>query len=188
MPISQDLRYALRGLRRSPTFTATVMITLGLGIGVNAAMFGAIDRLMFRPFPLMRDPGTVHRVYLQFGADRRITSSLFQYARYLDLERWASSFSQFAAVSEWRLAVGPSEVGRERQTAGVSASFFSFFDARPELGRFFGASEDAVPRGADVAVLGHDYWQSALGGRNVLGEKLQVGPLLLTIIGVAPKG
>src|SRR5688500_1676833 len=59
----QDLRYAFRGLRRSPGFTATVILTLGLGIGANAAMFGVIDRLMFRPFPYLRGAGTVHRVY-----------------------------------------------------------------------------------------------------------------------------
>ena len=188
MHIRQDLRYAIRGLSKSRAFTATVMITLGLGIGVNAAMFGAIDRLMFRPFAMLRDPGTVNRVYLQFGRDRRITSSIYQYTRYLDLAHWSRSFSQYAAISEWRLAIGPSDAGREQQTAGVSASFFSFFDAPPALGRFFDATEDSVPRGADVVVLGYDYWQSALGGRNVLGEKLQVGPSLLTIIGVAPKG
>ena len=188
MHIRQDLRYAVRGLRRARGFTATVMITLGLGIGVNAAMFGAIDRLMFRPFPMLRDPGAVNRVYLQFGRDRRFTSSLYQYARYLDLARWTSSFSQHAAVSEWRLAVGPSDAGREQQTAGVSASFFAFFDLHPALGRFFDAAEDSVPRGADVAVVGYDYWQTTLGSRNVVGEKLQVGPLPLTIIGVAPKG
>ncbi|HEY2379202.1 MAG TPA: ADOP family duplicated permease [Gemmatimonadaceae bacterium] len=188
MHIPQDFRYAVRGLRRSRVFTATVMITLGLGIGVNAAMFGAVDRLMFRPFAMLRDPGAVHRVYLQFGRDQRFTSSLYQYARYLDLERWTSSFSQYAAVSAWQLAVGPSDVGRERQTAGVSASFFGFFTARPALGRFFDASEDSVPMGADVVVISYDYWQSSMAGRNVLGEKLQVGPRLLTIIGVAPKG
>src|SRR5215472_14799924 len=147
MHIRQDIQYAIRGLRRAPAFTATVMITLGLGIGVNAAMFGAIDRLMFRPFPMLRDPAAVHRVYLQFGHDRRITSSLYQYARYLDLARWTSSFSQYAAVSEWRLAVGPSDAGREHQTAGVSASFFSFFNAPPALGRYFDTTEDSVPRG-----------------------------------------
>lgn len=188
MHIRQDIQYAIRGLRRARAFTATVMITLGLGIGVNAAMFGAIDRLMFRPFAMLRDPASVHRVYLEFGQAQRITSSLYQYARYLDLARWTRSFSQYAAESEWRLAVGPSDAGRERQTAGVSASFFSFFDAPPALGRYFDATEDSVPRGADVAVLGYDYWQSTMGSRNVLGEKLQVGPLLLTIIGVAPKG
>jgi len=61
----QDVRYALRGLRRAPGFTAVVVLTLGLGIGANAAMFGAIDRLMFRPFPYLSDPARVHRVYLR---------------------------------------------------------------------------------------------------------------------------
>lgn len=188
MQIPQDLRYAIRGLRRSRGFTATVMMTLGLGIGVNAAMFGAIDRLMFRPFPYLRDPATVNRVYLQFTREHRYTGSTYQYTRYTDLARWSSSFSQHAAVSEWHLAVGSSEEGRELPTAGVSASFFGFFDAQPALGRFFDATEDVVPRGADVVVLGYNYWQSAFGGRNVLGQTLQVGPLLLTIVGVAPKG
>src|ERR1043165_6206401 len=67
----KDLRYALRGLRRSPGFTATVVLTLGLGIGANAAMFGVIDRLMFRPFPYLRDPARVHRVYLQWNDRHR---------------------------------------------------------------------------------------------------------------------
>src|SRR5579872_5518672 len=56
----QGLRYALRGLRRSPAFAATVVLTLALGIGANTAMFAVIDRLMFRPFPLLRDAGAVH--------------------------------------------------------------------------------------------------------------------------------
>src|SRR5580693_5922171 len=59
----QDLRYTLRGLRRAPGFTAAVIVTLGLGIGANAAMFGVIDRLMFRPYPYLRDPESVQRLY-----------------------------------------------------------------------------------------------------------------------------
>ena len=164
------------------------MLTLGLGIGVNAAMFGAIDRLMFRPFPLLRAPGSVNRVYLQLSRAERVTQSVFPYTRYRDLARWTSSFSQYAAICEWRLAVGPSDEGRELQTAGVSSSFFRFFDAPPALGRYFGAAEDSVPRGANVAVLSYDYWQTAYGARNVLGQTLQAGPLAMTIIGVAAKG
>ena len=103
-------------------------------------------------------------------------------------ERSTSSFSQYAAFSEWKLAVGDGDAARERTVAGVSASFFEFFDARPVLGRFFDATEDVVPRGASVAVLSYGFWQTEFGGRNVLGQSLQVGPLLTTIIGVAPKG
>lgn len=183
-----DLRHAARRLGRSPGFAATVMVTLGLGIGANTAMFNAIDRLMFRPFPYLRDPGSVQRVYLESESGGKVvTKTQYPYARYIDLRRWTTSFSQAAAVVDWRLAVGPSENGRELNVEGVSASFFHFFDARPALGRFFDATEDVVPRGADVAVLGYGYWQSELGGRNVIGERLQVGPLMTTVIGVAPK-
>jgi len=187
--VLRDVRYALRGLRRSPEFTATVVLTLGLGIGANAAMFGVIDRLMFRPFPYLRDPATVNRVYLQTTSRGRVnTQSGFPYTRYVDLKRWTTSLSQYAGFTEWRLAVGSDDAARERQVAGVNAAFFGFFDATPVLGRFFSAGEDLVPRGADVAVLGYGFWKTAFGGRNVIGQTIQVGPLVTTIIGVAPRG
>ena len=185
----QDLRYAIRGLVRSPAFTAIVVLTLGLGIGANAAMFAVIDRLMFRPFPYMRDHGAVHSVFLQItSAGRRQTSGTIPYTRFLDLQRDTRSFAQYAAVSEWRLAVGTGQDTRVRKVAGVSASFFDFFDAPPAKGRFFDASEDVTPLGSLVAVLSHDFWQSEFGARDVIGEQLHVGSLQYTIIGVAPKG
>jgi putative ABC transport system permease protein len=184
----QDVRYAARGLRRAPGFTITVLLTLGLGIGANAAMFGVIDRLMLRPFPHLRDPDAVHRVYLQTTVNGPATRSVFEYARYLDLRRWTSSFSEYAGFAEWRLAIGPGDAAREQQVAGVNASFFRFFDVQPALGRFFDASEDSVPRGADVGVLSYGFWRSEFAGQDVLGKSLQVGPLVVTIIGVAPEG
>ena len=185
----QDVRYALRGLRRSPGFTATVILTLGLGIGANAAMFNVVDRLMFRPLAHLRDPATVHRIYWQVQ-DRGVTNTATstQYARYLDLRRWTTSFSLLAAFSERDLAVGEGEASRERRVGTVSASYFEFFDARPALGRFFAADEDVPPRGADVAVLSYPFWQSEFGGRDVRGERLQIGNIRATIIGVAPEG
>jgi predicted permease len=183
----QDTRLAFRGLRRSPGFAATVVITLGLGIGANAAMFNVVDRLMFRPLAYLSDPSTVHRVYWQWqDHDANVTVMSTYYARYLDLARWTTSFSQLAVFSERDVAVGDGEASRERRVGAVSASFFTFFDARPALGRFFVADEDVIPRGADVAVLSHAFWQSEFGSRDVRGEQLRVGDIRATIIGVAP--
>ena len=185
----QDVRYALRGLRRSPVFTATVVVTLGLGIGANATMFNVVDRLMFRPLAYLRDPATVHRIYWQWTErGTEITSQSIQYARYLDLQKLTKSFSQFAGFAELNVAVGEGEASRERRIGAVSASFFDFFDARPPLGRFFDASEDVIPTGADVVVLAYAFWKSEFGGRDVRGKRLQVGNTRATIIGVAPEG
>ncbi|HYV98196.1 MAG TPA: ADOP family duplicated permease [Gemmatimonadaceae bacterium] len=187
--VSQDARYSLRGLRRSPAFTITVVLTLGLGIGANTAMFGIIDRLMFRPYPFMRDQNAVHRVYLQDTYRGSMsTNGVSEYTRYLDLAKWTSSFAQSAGFTNNTLAIGVGEATRERPVGIVSASFFSFFDAPPALGRYFTAAEDTTPRGADVVVLSYGFWKNEFGGRDVRGQTLQVNNILCTIIGVTPKG
>jgi len=187
--LRKDLRYALRGLRRAPGFTITVILTLGLGIGANAAMFAVVDRLMFRPFPDLRDPATAHRVYLQTTSRGQVfTRFTMPYTRYLDLQKGTTSFSRFAGVTERRLAVGTGRGASERPVMGVSASFFGFFDARPAAGRFFGPSEDVTPLGAAVVVLGHGFWRSEFGGKPVIGATLKIGTIDHTIIGVAPQG
>ena len=187
--IFHDARYAIRGLRRTPAFAAGVVVTLALGIGANVAMFGIVDRLMFRPYPYLGDPDMVHRVYLR-SWDRGTlrTNGSYEYTIYEDLKRWTTSFSQIAAFAHQTNAVGVGEAARERRVAQVSASFFAFYDAQPQLGRWFTAEEDTVPRGADVAVLGHDFWQSEYGGRDVLGDVIYVGNIAATIVGVAPEG
>jgi putative ABC transport system permease protein len=187
--LQQDVRYAVRGLRRSPGFSLGVIATLALGIGANAAMFGVVDRLMYRPYPMLRDPSTVHRVYLRYiERDALQTSVSFEYARYLDFQKWTSSFSEFAAFAPMRRAVGSSQATREREIAAVSASFFDFFNVRPAVGRFFTREEDVTPIGAPVVVLTHSFWQSEFGGRDVIGKSLLVDRLTYTIIGVGPPG
>jgi predicted permease len=186
----QDLRYAIRSLRRSPGFTAAVVLTLGLGIGANVAMFGVVDRLLFRPPPFMPDAGQVHRIYLTYSyRGKDYTNSSIEYARYLDLARWTHSFSRVAAYGQRDLAVGTGTEARELGVQSVSASYFGLFDVSPELGRFFQPSEDTVPAGAAVAVISDSYWRSVLGARpDVLGQPLQVGRASYSIIGVAPRG
>jgi putative ABC transport system permease protein len=185
----QDLRYALRGLRSKPGFTAGVVLTLALGIGANAAMFGILDRLLFRPPAYLRDDTRVHRVYFARTVNRqeqlRENASL---GRFVDLRGTARSLTTLGAIVDFRLAVGEGQDVHEYPVAGMSAALFALFDAKPELGRFFSAREDSLPTGTPVAVLGHAYWQSALGGRrDVLGTQLRIGRMWFTIIGVAPK-
>jgi putative ABC transport system permease protein len=189
--LQQDVRYALRGLRRAPGFAITVVLTLGLGIGANAAMFGVIDRLMLRPDPYMRDPATAHRIYLQITSTttgRLITSVSFPYTRYLDLRKWTTSFSDAAAFVQARHAVGVGDATRIHKIAGVSAEYFGFFDMRPVRGRFFQPHEDTLPAGANVAIVSEGYWRSELGGGDVIGQPLQVGRVAYTIVGIAPEG
>jgi putative ABC transport system permease protein len=110
------------------------------------------------------------------------------YTRFLDIKGATHSFSDYAAISEWRLAVGVKRDTRVRKVAGVSGSFFGLFDAQPAHGRFFGPAEDVRPIGAQVAVLSYGYWKSAFGGEDVIGKRLHIGMLDYTVIGVTPKG
>ena len=187
--LAQDLRYAGRGLRNRPAFTLGIAITLGLGIGVNAAMFGVIDRLLFRAPDGLRDPDRVHRVYLRstIAREERIDRNL-QYARYRDLDSLSHTIDGVAAFQARTLAVGNGADAEELRVTVVSGSFFRFFDAHAALGRLIGPADDSVPTGAPVTVLGYRYWQTRYGGRrNVIGEQLQVDRGTMTIVGIAPK-
>ena len=188
--LGQDLRYALRTLARAPAFTAAVVLTLGLGLGANAAMFGVVDRLLFRAPPYLRTPDATHRLYLaSLNRGEERVEGMAGYTRYLDLRRATTTLASLAAVSYRSLPVGTGLDAEELPVGAISATLFDFFDATPVLGRFFTAQEDSVPVGAMVAVLGHGFWQARYGGRaEVLGQTIQVGTGTYTIIGVAPKG
>ncbi len=203
--VAQDVKYALRGIRSRPAFTAVVIATLGLGVGVNAAMFGVIDRLMFRAPRYLIDPAAVNRVYLAFTSgqgDRRATGGelvqvgpehpwvrSIEYRRYEDLTRWTRSISHAAAFGYRMMAVGDGEETQPRLVAIASATYFDFFDVHPVLGRFYTTEEDAPPAGAGVAVIGYGFWQSQYAGAaSVLGSPIRLGTRLYTIIGVAPPG
>jgi len=188
--LGQDLRYTLRGLRLKPGFTMGVVLTLGLGIGANATMFGIVDRLLFRPPAYLAHPGRVHRVYFARRVDGvNSRNGTTTYARFLDMQRLTHDFDVVAAGFGWGLAVGTSESTAELPVHGVSADYWRLFDMRPALGRFFAPDEDSVPETAHVAVLGYGFWRSRFGGSpGVLGQQLRIGRNDYTIVGVAPHG
>ena len=186
----QDLRYAARGLRAKPGFTIAVVLTLGLGIGANAAMFSIVDRLLFRPPPMLRDPALSHRIYLArtFRGKENVSGSI-AYARFLDFKASTRSFSRIAQYTQRDLAIGSGSDAREMKVGCVSAELFGFFDAPPVLGRYFTTAEDSAPSGTPVAVVSYNYWRAEMGSRRgALGQTLRIGPVMYTVIGVAPAG
>jgi len=189
--LRQDLRYALRGLRMKPGFTAAVVLTLGLGIGANATMFGIVDRLLLRPPAYLAHPSRVHRVWFwrRTSEGKDFAGTNTSYRRYLDLEAMTTSFDVVAAYVDPSVAVGAGESVEERHILGVSAGYWRLFDMRPVVGRFFTSEENREPTGTPVVVLDYDYWRSAYGGRaDAVGRTLRVGQRDYTIVGVAPAG
>jgi predicted permease len=107
----------------------------------------------------------------------------------LDFTTSTKSFASTAGFTVNDIAVGVGEASREMKVASVSAAFFGFFDAPAQIGRYFTTDEDQPPSGAPVAVLSNAAWQTQFGGRpDALGAKVQIGPVLYTVIGVAPRG
>ena len=189
--VSQDLRYAARGMRKNPGFTSAVVLTLALGTGANATMFGVVDRLLLQPPAHLRAPGEVHRVYLTANGDNFGMSigTNQSYRRYQDLTTHVRSASHVAAFYENELVFGTGDAAREERVGLVSGSFWPLFGVQPALGRFFTPAEDELPQGTPVAVIGYGYWQSQYGGaRDVLGKAVRIGRSDYTIIGVTPPG
>jgi len=189
--LMQDVGYALRGFRRQPGFAALVVLTLGLGIGANATMFGVMDRLLLRPPAFLKDPDRSGRVYIRRprgDGTERIDNNI-SYKRYLDLAASRSLEASAAFFDDQEHVVGAGENARQLDVSLVSASFWPMFEVVPTLGRFFGEAEDRTPGGVPVVVLGYGFWQSEYGGDpSVIGKQLLVGPRSYTVIGVAPRG
>ncbi|MEP7086564.1 MAG: ABC transporter permease [Gemmatimonadota bacterium] len=188
--VARDLRYAARGLRAHPGFTFAVVATLALGIGANTAMFGVVDRLMFRAPTYMRDPATVNRITLAYAfRGKPLLGGSIEYRRYLDLTQGSTSIETSAAFYSDKFAVGTGERAREMRVAAVSSSYFRFFDAHPVIGRFIDSTDDAAPAGVQVVVIGNTLWKTEYGARSdVIGQQLMIGSMNATIIGVAPAG
>jgi predicted permease len=192
--VRQDVRYALRGLRREPLFTAFVVATLALGIGANAAMFGVADRLLLHGPERIVDAARVMRVYEhgRVPGQGDFTGGVVGYVMYDALAHGAHSFAGVAAyvASPDRHAVlGHGADAMLIQQGEATAGLFPLLGVTPALGRFFTSAEDSTAGAARVAVLGYGLWRRVYGGdRAVLGKTILLGDLPYTIVGVAPDG
>ena len=184
--LRHDLKYALRMLVKNPVFTAAAVVTLALGIGLNAATFSAVHALLLRPLPGVEEPDRLVQLYRRWTSDFVYGSNSVPHYRDLR-DRTEDVFEDVAAWSFQPLSI--SAEGRNERVMGmmVSANFFRTFGVDPAVGRGFIPGEEATGPGAHpVAVLGHDYWRTRFGGDpSVVGSTLRINGHPFEVVGVA---
>lgn len=187
----QDVVHAIRGLRREPAFTAFIIVTLALGIGANAAMFGVIDRLLLRGAEHVRDSRQVMRLYATHRVRSGLmeTSSDFGYITYSVARAETDAFADAAAYQVVDATIGSGASSQAIREGQATASFFPLLGVQPAIGRFFSTDEDRLLGAQHVAVLGYGVWQRLFGGEGVVGTSIQLnGGESFVVVGVAPKG
>ncbi|HEX8337930.1 MAG TPA: ABC transporter permease, partial [Pyrinomonadaceae bacterium] len=174
----QDLRYALRVLTKSPAFTLVSLLSLALGIGVNATVFGFVNAVMLRPLPL---PDHAELVRIQ-------DDNLPAYSDYLAFNERAPVFRGLAAYDFDSFQLTAGDTPARADVALVSGNYFDVLGVRPALGRAFSAEEGERPGAAAVAVISHGLWQGRFGADpSVVGKTFSLRRVPFTVVGVAPR-
>ncbi|MFP2934134.1 ABC transporter permease, partial [Pyxidicoccus sp. 3LG] len=182
----QDVRYALRSLRRTPGFALATVLTLALGIGANTAVFSVVQGVLLRPPPFPQAERLV-RVFTSYPGLRMGRASI-SHPELEDLRAEQATFSRLAAYAMQPLNVGGTD-GEPARAMGlrVEVAWFEVMGLTPRLGRPFQAGEDQEGQDA-VVVLTHGLWQRLLGGApDAVGRTLQVNGVERTVVGVLPE-
>lgn len=177
----QDLRYALRQLVKTPAFTITAVLTLALGIGVNAAMFSVIDQVLLRPLPYQ----SASRI-VEIGPQPD-SGNGFGSVSWPDIKDWRArshSFQQIGFYSMQFSTVGKNANATLTPKLAVSTNFLKLFGVQPMLGRGFSA-DDSKPGRNDVLILSHSTWQKTFhSDRGIIGKTVKINGDPYQVIGV----
>jgi putative ABC transport system permease protein len=185
--LSLDLKYALRTLRRRPSFATTVVLTLGLGIGATTAIFSVVNAVLLRPLPL-RDP---ERVVVINGratdGDAEKVTDASSFPDFVDIRAQSRSFAQLGAMRFWQATLTmPGVEPTTLRTAVVTSDVLPLLGAAPLLGRGLQPA-DEQPGAPAVAVLSSALWQSRFGGASgILGRSISLDGQPVTVVGVVP--
>ena len=185
----QDLRFALRTMRKNPLLTLVTVSSLALGIGANTAIFSVVNALMLRPLPY-REPQRLVKVY-QTKPDpaKGMLPSNWSYPRFEILRDQSQAFLSVAGVAQSAINLTGTNDPERLQIEMVSASYFPLLGVDAAIGRVFIAEEDRVPEANLVALLGHGLWQRRYGANpQVIGQTIELDKHLFTIVGVLPPG
>jgi predicted permease len=186
--VLQDVRYALRRIRRAPGFSLVVTLTLALGIGLNTAVFSGVHALLLRPLPGVEEPERLVQVYRTWPGTLEYGSSSIPHYRDLR-DRGGDVFDGVAAWAFVTLALGLEGQGEIGVGQAVSANFFEVLGVEAALGRTFRPEEADEPGAHPVVVLGHTTWRERFGGDpDVIGRTVEVNGAPFEVVGVAPEG
>ncbi len=192
--LPQDLRYALRQLRKSPGFTIVAMLILALGIGANTAIFSLLDQVLLRSLPV-QDPGRLVQLE-SVGSDSGHVSSwggddhlYFSYPMYRDLRDKSSVFDGMLARTPAQVGIQYHNESKLGMAELVSGNYFQVLGLQPVAGRLISPSDDEVQERDPIAVLSYEYWVRRFGSDpSVIDSSILINGHPFTIVGVAPPG
>ncbi len=184
--LRQDIRFAMRRIRRSPGFTLIALLSLALGIGANTAIFTLVNAVLFTRTELERPDELVDIYYRQAGFEY----ATFSYLDYQDLR--ATTAGMFVGLAASRFSFVQRDIGDSVETLPVelvTGEYFTVRGLQPTLGRLLRPEDDVVRDGHPVVVVGHGYWQRAFGGDpGIVGREIRLNGSPYTVIGVGPRG
>ena len=188
---AQDFRYACRTLMRTPAFAAVAVVSLGLGIGANTAVFRLLDAVRLRHLPV-ESPDELAEVQMAHPRSRvgsfRGRRPEFTFAQWEQINEHQQAFSGLVAWSTTVFNLAPSGEARYATGLWVSGDFFRVLGVEPMLGRVLTAQDDRRGCDAGAAVISHGFWQRELGGQSsVIGRTLTLERRAFTIVGVTPQ-
>lgn len=184
--MTSDLRQAWRMIRRTPVLAAVVVASLGIGIGVNTAVFSWIQAVVLRPLPGVAEASAFQLIEPRADIGSHPGAS---WREYLDLQSRLPSMPDVLAYRMSAFTVGPAEHAERSYGLFVSGNYFTALGLRPAIGRFPRADEVAHAGTEPVVVISHEYWTTRFeGSPTALGRTLRLNDRPLTIIGVTPAG
>src|SRR5581483_2900328 len=185
--VFQDLRYALRQLRKNPGFSAVAIVTLALGIGANTSIFSVVNAVLLRPLPF-KDASRLVRLWHvppQSSFPGMTTFSVSP-ANYLDWQKQNDVFESMAIYQYHGFTLTGSEHAEQIDATGVSADFFTTLGVQPMLGRPFAREEDQPGR-SDVVILSNRFWQEHFGSNpQIVGRTITLDGVNYVVAGVMP--
>ncbi len=185
MNVLTDIRFAIRSLRKSRSFTAVALVTLALSIGANAVVFSILDAVLLRPLPV-EEPDRLF--FVEARHDNRSQFPSHSFPDYLDFKKGTAAIH----LAAYRIAAMGLQTGVRAERAWgylVTGNYFEMLGVRPAVGRFFTPREDTARGASPFAVLSFDAWQRRFGGAaDIAGTTIRINGLPYTVLGVAPRG